>query len=146
MLFQWTPLVLNPRRCEVYCSKNEAVNALSRLHGYYFFNTVLSTSILLQRQECARTLLRNMQQYHVCHTARSACTLVPCQEFAQKAKKLVCYKWQASSLLGSVASHIYPSSWKNPLLSLLSIENEEGGSDQQLTPEFLIEAFSVTLL
>jgi hypothetical protein len=35
---------------------------------------------------------------------------------------------------------------KKPLLSLLSIENlprsEEGGSDQQMTPELLKEAFS----
>jgi hypothetical protein len=31
---------------------------------------------------------------------------------------------------------------KKPLLSLLSIGSEEGGDDQQMTPELLIEAFS----
>jgi hypothetical protein len=31
---------------------------------------------------------------------------------------------------------------KKPLLSLLSIESEEGGGDQQMTPELLMEAFS----
>jgi hypothetical protein len=72
--------------------------------------------------------------------------VVPCQQFAQKAKKLIHQCATISDepvvfLDRSLAIYTLRIE-KKPLLSLLSIESEEGGSDQQMTPELLIKAFS----
>ncbi len=69
--------------------------------------------------------------------------LVPCQQFAQKAKKLIrqCANEPVVFLDLSLAIYTLRVE-KKPLLSLLSIESEEGGSDEQMTPELLIEVFS----
>ncbi len=84
---------------------------------------------------------------HVCLTT----VLVPCQQFAQKVKKLICHcatiNDEAVVLLDlSLAINILQVE-KKPLLSLLSIESlpgsEESGGDQQMTTEFLNETFSV---
>ncbi len=75
-----------------------------------------------------------------------ACMLVPCQQFAQKAKKLIRQCATISDepvVFMDLSLAIYTLRVdKKPLLSLLSIESEEGGGDQQMTPELLIKAFS----
>jgi hypothetical protein len=72
--------------------------------------------------------------------------LVLCQQFVQKAKKLICQCATISDepvvFLDLLLAIYTLRVEKKPLLSLLSIESEEGGGDQQMTPELLIEAFS----
>jgi hypothetical protein len=74
--------------------------------------------------------------------------LVPYQQFAQKAKKLIGQYATISDepvvfldLWLAIYMHILQVENKL-LLLLLSIESEEGGGDQQMTPDLLIEAFS----
>jgi hypothetical protein len=77
-----------------------------------------------------------------------AIALVPCQQFAQKAKKLMNIRQCATIshepvVFLDLSLAIYTLRIeKKPLLSLLSIESEESGVDQQMTLELLIEAFS----
>ncbi len=72
--------------------------------------------------------------------------LVPCQQFTQKAKKLIRQFATISDepvVFLDLSLAVYTLRvQKKPLLSLLAIKNEEGGGDQQLTPELLNEAFS----
>jgi hypothetical protein len=67
------------------------------------------------------------------------------QQFAQKAKKLI---RQCATMISDepvvfldLLLAVYTLRVEL-LLSFLSIKSEEGGGDQQMTPELLIEAFS----
>jgi hypothetical protein len=58
--------------------------------------------------------------------------LVPCQQFVQKAKRLILQQSDKPVVFLDLSL----------AMSLLSIESKEGGGDQQVTPKLLIEAFS----
>jgi hypothetical protein len=72
---------------------------------------------------------------------------VPCQQFAQKATKLI---RQCATISDApvvfldllLAVYTLRVQKKPLLLSCPSIESEESGGAQQMTPELLIEAFS----
>jgi hypothetical protein len=124
-------------------AKPSALSDLQRMNQQVHCYSTASTS----SNRAHAGILHAIVQYASRVPYRSVCMLVLCQQFTQKAKKLIRQCATISDkpvvVFLDLSLAIY-TLWveKKLLLSLLSIESEVGGGDQQ-TPELLIEAFQL---